>query len=226
MWPWRTAACRQTLYLNDGLGCFREARISRQISQPDQNSHVAAFDANGDAAPDLAVGAALFLNQDNRAAFVDLAFAGFETGNAGDLSGVSGYENATVFDANGDGGQDVLMSEYYGSTGLYLHDGYGSYQLTEADELDDLSILSAAAFDADGDGDLDVASIVARTISSSTMVQECSRVVHSTTSLPQAPIRIWLPSMRTSTGMSIWQALRAHRITPAPSFSTMEPWSH
>ena len=50
------------------------------------------------------------------------------------------------------------MSEYYGSTGLYLHDGYGSFQLTEAGELDDLSIFSAAAFDADGDGDLDVAS--------------------------------------------------------------------
>ena len=211
------------LYLNDGLGCFSRTCISRQFHSQTRTARC-RIRRQRRRRPRFGCWCSAFSESGYLSGLCSPGFCRVRDRNCRDLSGVSGYENAAVFDANGDGGQDVLMIEYYGGTGLYLHDGYGSFQLTEAGELDDLSFFPAAAFDADGDGDFDVASSGPNYLFLNDGSGVFTRGAFDDFAAAGA-IRIRLLSMRISTGMSIWLALRPHDITPAPSFSTMEPGS-
>ncbi len=148
---------RTFLFRNQGGGRFDLVNAGDLSNEARSTRAIAPFDANRDGAPDLAIGGApnaLFLNDGSgaftRAAADDIAYAGAVIGLA-------------PFDADSDGDIDLATAnsvEYAGQANrLFRNDGSGRLTLMDAGAYDDPSLDTRAivAFDADGDGDVDLA---------------------------------------------------------------------
>ena len=140
------------LYLNDGLGNFTGAIEFNDFGNRYTYSLV-VFDAEGDGDLDVAVGNwgqnELYLND-----------------GSGNFTGQTEFENGDCFsiidfDAEKDGDLDVAVANFYTSSlpnMLYLNDGSGNFTgRTEFDEFGGRHTYSLISFDAEGDGDMDVA---------------------------------------------------------------------
>ncbi len=153
----------QGVYRNQGGGLF--ARLPNAGGIPSDESatyDLKAADINGDGALDLIAG----VDGPNRVYLGDGRGA-FRQADAGDLTADDLMTRAVaLFDADGDGDIDVAAGHSTRGEGntsslnvLYLNQGQGRFTRADAGEFDDLSLetLTLAAFDADGDGDMDLA---------------------------------------------------------------------
>lgn len=148
---------RAFLFHNQGGGRFDQVDAGDLSNEARYTRAIAAFDANGDGAADLAIGGApnaLFL-QGDRGSFTRTGADDFT--NAGTVFGLA------PFDADGDGDIDLATANSVETTGqanrLFHNDGNGRLTLADAGDFDDpvLDTRAVVAFDADGDGDSDLA---------------------------------------------------------------------
>jgi len=143
------------LYLNDGMGHFR-GRNEFDAFGPHHSLAMVPFDADGDGDLDLAVGNEF--NEPNELYWNDGAgnFTGIQEFNA---CGPRCTYGMIAFDADGDGDMDIAATNIEDEPNeLYLNQGNGTFEgREEFNAFGPHSNNSLVAFDADGDGDLDVA---------------------------------------------------------------------
>lgn len=148
------------LYLNDGVGRFTLADPGPLGNTPRTAFALAAVDLDGDGDLDLIVG----LDQARDAVYINNGSGQFSPAEAGDFDDdVHDTRALAVFDANLDGHVDIAVG--YGGyreripNALFLNNGQGRFMRSEAGAFDDEARRSYAlvAFDADNDGDLDLA---------------------------------------------------------------------
>ncbi len=148
------------LYLNNGHGRFTLTGAGALGNSPRTAFAFAPVDLDGDGDLDLIVG----LNQERDAVFINNGSGRFSPAEAGDFDDdVHDTRALAVFDANLDGHVDIAVG--YGGyqeripNALFLNNGQGHFMRSEAGDFDDEARRSYAlvAFDADNDGDLDLA---------------------------------------------------------------------
>lgn len=148
-----------TLYENDGKGVFRIASPARQVGAEKGVWRFRTADVDGDAVVDVVT-----LSVEGVAAQVKLWFG--ETG--------GGFRDATrpllpfrrdaayavrLADLDGDGDADMVRANASLMRPLYLNDGSGRFESATATHMPgitNMSIMSVAVGDVDGDGDPDV----------------------------------------------------------------------
>ena len=154
------------LYRNDGQGHFLWWDGSGVDASEQWTRAVTPFDADGDGDVDLAFGNArgpqeLYLNQQDAPACVTLAREGFTARSAGDFG--KGYDGpgalGATLDVDGDGDMDLISRNAAGRLVLYKNDGSGQLHQADGGALETTlgAIKALAAFDADSDGDPDLA---------------------------------------------------------------------
>lgn len=157
------ANAANALYLNDGAGQFTRVDTGDFDNAVHFTTALVVFDANGDGALDVAAGYgdqehlpnALFLNRGNHQ---------FMRSDAGDFDNTAKDTVALIaFDADNDGDQDLAsVCKNYGacrSGVLFTNDGAGRFAQVQTGVIETNSErgLSAVAFDADHDGDQELA---------------------------------------------------------------------
>ncbi len=146
-----------SIYLNDGSGHYQVASSAAFQAVP--AGQLRSLDADGDGAADLLLNSTLYRSQLAAPACVALAYGGFVRSETGSFAE---FQPLAAFDADGDGDVDVAGVRRVGDANrnqLYLNDGAGNFHLIEAGHLDDDlgATMALASFDADGDGDIDLA---------------------------------------------------------------------
>lgn len=146
------------LWRNDGAGLLMLADAGEfDDATTASNYTLAAFDADGDGDIDLATTrrdlarTVLFLNDGSGL---------FTLADAGDLDDVpSEAQVLAAFDADDDGDMDLAVVDSMGtSSGMHINDGTGRFSRMNAGTLSQIATANdLAAFDADGDGDIDLA---------------------------------------------------------------------
>ncbi|OGV46298.1 MAG: hypothetical protein A2X46_18650 [Lentisphaerae bacterium GWF2_57_35] len=144
------------LYLNDGRGVFTRTEAGELDDVAGPHFALAVLDADNDGDTDVVVGdhggrTALYIN-DGAAHFCKV--------DAGELDDAAmKTDNLTAFDANGDGRIDLAAGNYGEPNYLYLNLGSHQFRKIEAGAFDDAAAMTRnmVAFDADRDGDLDLA---------------------------------------------------------------------
>jgi hypothetical protein len=148
------------LFINDGAGRFTRRDAGALDDTPHRANVFAAVDIDGDLDLDLVVG----LGQEQDAVFVNDGTGRFSKIEAGDFDdAVHDTMALAVFDANLDGSLDIAVG--YGGyreripNALFLNNGHGRFMRSEAGAFDDEARRTyvLVAFDADNDGDLDLA---------------------------------------------------------------------
>lgn len=144
------------LFINDGAGRFARRDAGALDDVPHRANAFAAVDIDGDLDLDLVVG----LNQEQDAVFVNDGTGRFSKVEAGDFDDdVRDTRALAVFHANGDGLLDIAAGYYGDRDALFLNNGQGRFMHNEAGAFDDEArrTYALAAFDADSDGDMDLA---------------------------------------------------------------------
>ena len=150
---------QDAVFVNDGTGRFSKVEAGDFDDEIHDTRAIAVFDANQDGYLDIVAGYygdrdALFLNNGQG------LFTHSEAG-AFDDEARRTYTLA-AFDADSDGDMDLAAGRGYGYRGpdsLYVNDGAGNFDLAATDVFVSGSqeTFSMSAFDADNDGDLDLA---------------------------------------------------------------------
>ena len=155
------ASSPNTLWINDGHGGFAQ-RDAGAFDDADEiiTTAMTAFDVDGDGDLDLAITARLPTQHEVQGLFLNDGTGVFTLADAGDFNGGDSGHAMAAFDADGDGDLDLALGTD-SSNRLYLNDGSGHF--TRSDDGDfvrhpnDGYATAMIAFDADGDGDLDLA---------------------------------------------------------------------
>ena len=162
---WASADLRQTIYAPGGGVVLAEAAFvlsdAGDLDDPWRYTMaIAPFDADGDGDVDLALGnespfisEELLLN-DGQGAFTQVDAGAFDDA----LS--LGTTSLAAFDADRDGDIDLAVGNVVDTpNALFLNDGAGYFMQQAAGDFGDASSFaqSLLAFDADGDGDMDIA---------------------------------------------------------------------
>lgn len=147
------------LYLNDGMGRFREA-TDQLPTHRDDTCDLALGDVDADGDQDMIVGNGGFYHGGEAQSRLYLNDgAGRFTDATERLPKYLGYTNAVALgDVDADDDLDVVLGEFYGGDRLYLNDGTGHYQHVAGGLPSGEYTLSLALGDVDGDGDHDLVS--------------------------------------------------------------------
>ena len=151
---------KTTLFLNNGHGQY--TRGDSSAFDEVNAEKVVAFDADGDGDVDVATGN--YIASSPNALLINDGHGVFTPRDAGDFDDATNIFTSamTAFDADGDGDLDLAITAWLPITregqGLFLNDGKGVFTLVDAGDFDGtVSGGEITAFDADGDGDLDLA---------------------------------------------------------------------
>ena len=148
----RSSPQSNALFINDGAGVFAQADAGDFDDNPPYSTPMVALDADDDGRLDLAgvSGARGFL-------FRNQGEASFDLVDAGALSNEARVTKAiAAFDANGDAFPDLAIAGQ--PNALFVNDGGGTFLAADSGDLANAGhVVALATFDADGDGDIDLA---------------------------------------------------------------------
>ena len=163
---WATSDFEQTAYAS-GSGVSLAQAVFQGTPAGDYDDErryttaMVAFDADADGDSDLAIGnESPYISEE---LFLNDGHGIFHQVDAGDLNDVqSDFTTAmAAFDADGDGDQDIAVGndddERVNGIDLFLNDGSGHTTQTDAGDLEHTRSTGLLPFDADGDGDVDLA---------------------------------------------------------------------
>ncbi len=143
-------ANRISVYLNDGDNNFTKSTVSSSISNVRK---VSSFDVNNDGDYDIV---ALSSGTSGELVY----YSGNGDGSFGSISQLSSGVDGKTFeigDLNGDGYIDLVTGEQNGTLELYLNDGSSNLIFTESSFEQTGGFAGLIIFDADNDGDLEIA---------------------------------------------------------------------
>jgi hypothetical protein len=143
------------LFLNDGSGTFAETGAGDFGGQPtDSVIELGVLDANHDGFLDLAVALRRQL-----LVFLNNGVGAFSRVSVADPDMPTAISSLAVFDINGDGFPDLAVGTYKQKHAIYLNDGNGQFRQVSGGDFGQMRYNSyaLAPFDADSDGDLDLA---------------------------------------------------------------------
>ena len=163
---WATSDFNQTAYAS-GSGVSLAQALFQGTPAGDYDDErryttaMVAFDADADGDSDLAIGNEFpYISEE---LFLNDGHGFFHQVDAGDLNDVqSDFTTAlAAFDADGDGDQDIVVGndddDRVTGIDLFLNDGSGHTTQTDAGDLEHTRSTGLLPFDADGDGDIDLA---------------------------------------------------------------------
>ena len=148
------------MLLNDGTGVFTETDAGALDDVIRRVNHLEVFNADGDGDLDLAIATSsgnnlLFLN-DGSGSFTQTVGGDFGTG-------LVRSDRVRAFDVDGDLDPDLVVDNWTSHGRVYLNDGAGVFTQTAAGDYSTMSLRARYVTDSDfdGDGDIDLVSVLA-----------------------------------------------------------------